>query len=113
MGRAVSADMGSIFRVSETDVAWFDYEPGIRVKALTRGRSDVPSTQYVEYGPHHTDPVHSHDTDEVFVVMAGELWVEGLDRGSGPASIVFIPRDTPYAVRAGAQGVRYFRIVVS
>ena len=105
--------MGAIFRINEGDVPWFDYEPEIRVKGLTRDQPGVPSAQYVEYGPHHTDPMHSHDTDEVFVVTDGELWLEGLDHGSGPGSLVFIPRETEYAVRAGANGVRYFRIVVS
>jgi quercetin dioxygenase-like cupin family protein len=105
--------MASIFRLNEADVAWFDYEPGIRVKALSRTRTDLPSMQYVEYGPDHTDPVHSHDTDEVFVVTDGELWIDGLADASGPGSVVFVPRDTRYAVRGGPHGVRYFRIVVS
>jgi len=105
--------MGSIFRADEHDVAWFDYEAGQRVKALSHGHADVPSMQYLEYGPNHVDPVHSHDTDEVFVVVAGELRLEGHDEGSGPGSVVFIPRDTEYAVRCGPEGVRYFRIVVS
>ncbi|HEY3831407.1 MAG TPA: cupin domain-containing protein [Acidimicrobiia bacterium] len=105
--------MGSIFRVNEADVAWFDYEPGIRVKALTRGQAGVAATQYVEYGPGHTDPVHSHETDEVFVVIDGEVTLDGMDGASGPGGIVFIARDTEYAVRAGPQGARYFRIVVS
>jgi quercetin dioxygenase-like cupin family protein len=105
--------MASIFRINEDDLEWFDFAPGIRVKPLTRGRADVPSMQYVEYGPGHTDPVHSHDTDEVFVVIAGELCVEGIEGCSGPGGVVFIPRDTPYAVSAGPVGVRYFRLVVS
>jgi quercetin dioxygenase-like cupin family protein len=105
--------MTRIFRVSQADMAWFEYEPGIRVKALTHGHSDVPSMQYVEYGPDHTDPLHSHDADEVFVVTNGALWIEGQMSGSGPGSVVFIPRNTQYAVRAGPEGVRYFRIVLS
>jgi quercetin dioxygenase-like cupin family protein len=105
--------MTEIFRINEADLPWFDYQPGIRVKGLSHGRAGVPSMQYVEYGPDHTDPVHSHDTDEVFVVMAGALWIEGLADGSSAGSVVFIPRDTQYAVRAGPEGVRYFRIVVS
>jgi quercetin dioxygenase-like cupin family protein len=105
--------MGSIFRANERDVAWFDYEAGIRVKALTQGHADVPSMQFLEYGPDHVDPMHSHDTDEVFVVIDGELWLEGHDEANGPGSVVFVPRDTEYAVRGGSEGVRYFRIVVS
>jgi quercetin dioxygenase-like cupin family protein len=105
--------MGAIFRINEGDMPWFEYEPQIRVKALTRDHPGAPSTQYIEYGAGYTDPMHSHETDEVFVVVEGELWLEGLERSSGPGSIVFIPRDTEYAVRAGPEGVRYFRIVVS
>jgi quercetin dioxygenase-like cupin family protein len=105
--------MASIFRITEGDLTWLDVEPGIRVKALTRGHADVPSMQYIEYGPGHTDPVHSHETDEVFVVIAGELRVEGMEGCSGPGAVVFIPRDTPYAVSGGPEGARYFRLVVS
>jgi quercetin dioxygenase-like cupin family protein len=105
--------MASIYRINESDLTWFDFEPGIRVKPLTRGRSDLPSMQYLEYGPGHTDPVHSHDTDEVFIVITGELRLEGIEGSSGPGGVVFIPRDTPYAVSCGPEGVRYFRVVVS
>ena len=44
------------------------------------------------------------------VVTDGELWLD--DTPSGPGSIVFIPRDTDYSVRGGAEGVRFFRVVV-
>jgi quercetin dioxygenase-like cupin family protein len=106
-----------IFAVDQHDLEWIDYEEsvgadghvGVRVKALTRRERDVPPMQYVEYAPGHTDPVHSHDTDEVFIVIDGELWLE--DSSHGPGSVVFISRDTAYAVRAGDAGVRYFRVV--
>jgi quercetin dioxygenase-like cupin family protein len=66
--------------------------------------------QYLEYAAGHTDPVHRHDTGEVFVVTEGELWLD--DTCNGPGAVVYVPADTDYAVRAGADGVRYFRIVV-
>src|SRR5256714_5562166 len=110
--------MGVIFRVDEHDVPWFEYKeaigadgtPQVRVKALTRHEPDVPPVQYVEYAPGHTDPLHSHETGEFFIVTEGELWLDDVANGAG--SIVFIPRNTEYAVRAGAAGVRYFRVVV-
>ena len=102
--------MAAIFRINESDVPWFEYEKAIRVKALTRNVAGVPPVQFVEYGPGHTDPMHSHDTDEFFIVTEGELYVD--DTANGPGSVVFIPRDTEYAVRAGDAGVRYFRVVV-
>lgn len=108
----------AIFRVDENALPWIDYrgsaDPdgnvGVRVKALTVHERGVPPMQYVEYAPGHTDPVHSHDTDEVFIVSEGELWLA--DAASGPGSVVFIRRDTEYAVRGGAEGVRFFRIVI-
>ena len=106
-----------IFRVDQNELSWIDYQGsvdaegrvGVRVKPLTAQQRDVPPMQYVEYAPGHTDPVHSHDTDEVFIVIEGELWLD--DSSSGPGSAVFISRDTEYAVRAGDAGVRYFRVV--
>jgi quercetin dioxygenase-like cupin family protein len=106
-----------IFAVNQNDLEWIDYQgsigadgrAGVRVKPLTRRERDVPPMQYVEYAPGHTDPVHRHETDEVFIVVDGELWLD--DASNGPGSVVFISRDTDYAVRAGDAGVRYFRVV--
>jgi quercetin dioxygenase-like cupin family protein len=100
----------AIFRINEQDVPWFEYDAAIRVKALTRNVPGVPPVQFVEYAPGHTDPVHRHDTDEFFIVTEGELFLD--DALNGPGSVVFIPRHTEYAVRAGDEGVRYFRVVV-
>ena len=107
--------MGAIFIVNEGDLAWSDYASDtgpadIRYKALTAGTRGVPPVQYIEYGPGQTDPVHRHDEDEFFIVTTGEMWLD--DARTGPGGIVFIPADTDYAVRAGDEGVRYFRVVV-
>ena len=110
--------MSAIFRVDEHDVAWFEYgdatgpdgSAAIKVKGLTVRHPEVPPVQYIQYAPGHTDPVHSHDVGEVFVIVDGDLYVN--DERSGAGSIVFVPRDTEYAVRAGEKGVRYFRVVV-
>jgi quercetin dioxygenase-like cupin family protein len=110
--------MGEIFHVDEHDIPWSEYDEAgesqarasIRYKPLTFPRTDVPSMQYIDYAPGHEDPVHSHDTGEVMIVIAGSLQLG--DTTSGPGSAVYVPRDTAYAIRAGAEGVRYFRIVV-
>jgi quercetin dioxygenase-like cupin family protein len=110
--------VGEIFRVDENDLPWAEYQEAgrsdgrarVRVKALTLNEPDVPPVQFVEYAPGHADPVHSHKTDEFFIVTEGELWLDG--SVSGPGSIVFIPRNTEYSVRGGDDGVRYFRVVV-
>ena len=52
-----------------------------------------------------------HDTGEVFVVIEGEIWLD--EARNGPGSVVYIAPDTDYAVRAGAEGARYFRIVTA
>ncbi|HEX4492079.1 MAG TPA: hypothetical protein VH914_12805 [Acidimicrobiia bacterium] len=110
--------MAAIVRVDEHDLPWFEYRDAahgdgpspVRVKALTHGTADAPSVQFVEYAARHEDPVHHHDTGEVMVIIEGELWLEGCANGAG--SIVYIPRDLDYALRAGDDGARFFRIVV-
>jgi quercetin dioxygenase-like cupin family protein len=105
-----------IFRVDEHDLPWREYgatdgaPAPIRVKPLTVGTDGPPSAQYLEYAPGHTDPVHRHDTGEVMVVVEGELWLDGT--ASGPGSLLYVGRDTDYALRAGPDGARFFRIVV-
>jgi hypothetical protein len=44
------------------------------------------------------------------IVIAGSLHLG--EATSGPGSAVYVPKDTDYAIRAGDEGVRYFRIVV-
>jgi len=110
--------MTSITRVAEDEIAWADYvergsagaPSGVRFKALTARDSDAPPMQYVEYAPGHADPVHRHDTGEVFVVTEGAFRLD--DTVSGPGAVVYVPRDTDYALVAGDDGVRFFRIVV-
>ena len=110
--------MSAIFQVNEKDLPWVDYRESagddgdvrIRVKALTTDAANVPPVQFVEYAAGHTDPVHSHKTDEFFIVTEGSLWLDGTENGEG--SVVFIPRGTDYAVRAGDKGARYFRVVI-
>jgi quercetin dioxygenase-like cupin family protein len=108
--------VAEIFCVDEHDVPWVDYDAGpdraggIRVKPLTVGVDTSTRVQYVEYPPDRSDPVHRHDEGEVFVVIEGELWLDGARYGSG--SILCIPRDVDYAVRSGPNGARYFRVVI-
>ena len=109
-----------IFSVDEHDLEWSTYDgadaadagmAAIRYKALSYGNRGVPSMTYIEYAPGCTDPVHRHDTGEVFVVIEGEIWLD--DARNGPGSVVYIAPDTDYAVRAGDEGARYFRIVTA
>jgi len=107
--------MSTIFYADQGDLEWAHYGGGdgagnIRFKALTEGVDTATRVQYIEYAPNHSDPVHQHPEGEVFVVTEGELWVN--DARNGPGSIICIPRHMDYAVRSGADGARFFRVVV-
>jgi hypothetical protein len=107
--------MSGIFHINQADLSWSAYESkagptAIRFKALTVGARGVPPVQYLEYGPSQTDPVHQHDTGEFFIVTSGHLWVNGDRIEAG--GLAFVPANTDYAVRAGEEGVEYFRVVV-
>jgi quercetin dioxygenase-like cupin family protein len=111
------SEVSTIFRVNANDLPWVDYQESadadgraqIRVKGVTHRNTDVPPVQYVEYAAGYADPVHRHDTGEFFIVTEGSLWLDDVE--SGPGSVIFIPRGTEYAVRAGDDGVRYYRVV--
>ena len=107
--------MATIFHVNEGDLPWSQYAndegpAAIRFKALTAGAPGVPGVQYIEYGPGQTDPVHRHDVGEFFIVTSGEMWID--DTKAGPGELFFVPANVDYAVRAGDEGARYFRVVV-
>jgi quercetin dioxygenase-like cupin family protein len=109
--------MADIVFADHNEMPWTAYRPGadgggIRFKALFLDEPDAPRIQYIEYPPGHVDPVHSHDEGAVFIVTAGELYLD--DVPHGPGSVVFIPTGADYAVRAGdSEPLQYFRIVVS
>ncbi len=103
--------MAEIVVLNEQNTEWSQYEAdeAIRFKALTQRDDHVPPVQYIEYAPGHTDPVHQHRVGEFFVVTEGEIWID--DKCTPAGAMVFIPANTDYAVRAGDQGARYYRIV--
>jgi len=116
------AGQGAIVAVAgsfdDAELPWAEYvergstgvPSGVRFKALTPRDTDAPPMQYVEYAAGHADPVHRHETGEVFIVTDGTFRLG--DALSGPGAVVYVPRDTDYALVAGEGGVRFFRIVV-
>jgi quercetin dioxygenase-like cupin family protein len=58
----------------------------------------------VEFAPGYLLPRHSHDSDCLYYVIGGSL-IMGM-RELGPGDGFFLPRDQPYAYRAGPQGVK-------
>jgi quercetin dioxygenase-like cupin family protein len=58
----------------------------------------------VEFGPGYLLPRHSHSSDCLYYIVAGELEMGA--RVLGPGDGFFLPAGQPYAYRAGAAGVR-------
>ncbi|HLN15585.1 MAG TPA: hypothetical protein VK277_02420 [Acidimicrobiales bacterium] len=104
------------FRVNERDIDWVAFKDGggtiadgVRFKALTRGEEGVPPMQFVSYPPGHSDPPHEHETGEVMVVVSGSVNLDGVE--SGPGSVLFVAKETTYALVAGDEGAVFYRIV--
>jgi mannose-6-phosphate isomerase-like protein (cupin superfamily) len=101
-----------IYCIDEHDRQWVEYEglgpTGIRVKPLTAGVDTCARIAFIEYPPGYADDIHHHDESEVFLVSEGMLSLDGT--AYGPGSILCIPRDQDYALHAGPDGARYFRI---
>jgi quercetin dioxygenase-like cupin family protein len=106
--------MASIVRVDENDLPWVEYTgtpPGcVRAKAITPRDGTAPPVQYVEYAPGHADGMHSHAEGEVFFITAGSVSIGGTV--NGPGSVIYSPPGVEYAMHAGDEGLRFFRIVV-
>lgn len=51
---------------------------------------------------------HSHNEDEVIVVIGGELAIG--DRKCGPGTVIYNEKDTDYGFRVGPLGVRFLNI---
>lgn len=58
----------------------------------------------VDFGPGYLLPRHSHSSDCLYYVVAGELQMGA--RVLGPGDGFFLPAGQSYAYRAGAQGVK-------
>src|SRR5687768_3614450 len=59
----------------------------------------------IKLPPDSTIAPHSHDSDEIIYVVAGELVLGA--RRLGPGASVFIPGGTLYAVRSGPDGLEF------
>ena len=59
-------------------------------------------------GPNAVASPHSHDQDEVILVMEGEIRMG--KRVCGPGSVVFFEKDTQYGFSVGPEGVRYVNV---
>lgn len=85
---------------------------GIHYKTIFTGRTGeggMPDVHLSRYDPHWVEPRHRHVEDEVLILTAGEIEVEGTTY-SAPAAI-FVGRHTLYGpLTAGAEGAEFYRV---
>ena len=61
--------------------------------------------------PNEVNTPHSHNEDEVIVIMEGSLTLTRTgDRTCGPGTVMYIEKETDYGFTAGPEGVRFLII---
>ena len=83
-------------------------EPGLIYKRLMPRETGMPNVHHIRYDANHFEPPHSHDEDEVFYIVAGEMGVG--TRKLTPGDSVFIGRNTRYSATAGPEGCDFVRV---
>ena len=79
----------------------------VRVKAFATGCDSVPAGQLVEYEAGRIEVSHSHDADEVFYVLDGEMAIDATV--ARPGAVVVIEAGTTYGLTS-AGGCRFLRL---
>ena len=79
--------------------------------ALTLFSMPTLHVSYIWFKSGYPLPVHSHDTDCYYLVIAGSMRIgsDVLEKGDG----VLIPSGTPYTVSPGAEGVEFLEMRTS
>jgi len=84
-------------------------EPKVIFKPLMgRGEPGLPNMQRTRYEPHHFEPPHSHEEDEVIYLIGGDLAFGDQTLALGDA--LFVPKNTRYSLRAGEAGAEFVRV---
>jgi mannose-6-phosphate isomerase-like protein (cupin superfamily) len=79
--------------------------------ALTLFSSPTMHVSYVWFKSGYPLPIHSHDVDCYYQVIAGSMRVGTEDLGKGDG--VLIPARAPYSVTPGEKGVEFFEFRTS
>ncbi len=82
--------------------------PKVRSKDLMH--SDKARVVVAEWDPWHSEPTHSHPTDEYMFIFEGSATLNGQKLEAG--GFFFIAKDTMYDLQAGPQGMKFFRVTV-
>jgi len=85
-------------------------ESGVRFKRFSFGSLAISSGMIVEFEPGHHEIEHSHQEDELFFILDGEMDVSG--RRATAGTLVFIEGGTRYSLDTGADGSRYLRLEI-
>ena len=101
--------------VRSVDVAWDDLDKGstipeamrkgVRRKWLLEGDGDFV-VQYVEMPASHVIAPHSHDHDELMVVLSGSATFPGLG-SAGEEDCLYLRANTPYGFTVGEEGIGF------
>jgi quercetin dioxygenase-like cupin family protein len=83
-------------------------EPAVIYKMLMTSEPGRPNMQRSRFDPLHFEPPHTHPEDEVIYLLKGEISFGAETLGAGDA--LFVPKDTRYSLRAGAQGAEFLRV---
>jgi hypothetical protein len=110
----------SINLIDLSEIAWHEVStewPGnrggdssVRYKPFASELPAAPAGQLVRFEAGYTEPVHSHDEDEVFILLEGDLSIEAETGGRlGPGSVAFISANSEYSPRTES-GCVYLRL---
>ena len=103
--------------VDTTNLEWHDVsdpghgrvagQPRVRYKYFATEMPSVPAGQLVRYEAGHADRLHSHEEDEVFIILEGSLVINDGEVPTG--GLAFIGGGTTYAART-VNGCTYLRL---
>ena len=85
--RLDAAGRGHVIRAAEGQ--WIEVVPGIRVKMLHEDTAARRRTMLLAADPGAVNPPHTHDADEVLVMLSGDLTIDG--NLLGPGDCYFSP----------------------
>jgi quercetin dioxygenase-like cupin family protein len=83
-------------------------EPKVVYKVLIDWNTGLPNMQRVRFEPHHFEPPHSHEEDEIIYLLQGALSFG--DQTVIQNDTLFIPKNTRYSLRAGEAGAEFVRV---
>jgi quercetin dioxygenase-like cupin family protein len=111
--------MSKVMIVRDAEVDWREVsadwpgragpgEPKVVFKVLMDRAPGLPNMQRARFEPHHFEPPHTHDEDEVIHLLKGALAFG--DQAIGAGDSLFVPKNTRYSLRAGGDGAEFVRV---